>query len=335
MLNSLQIFCFHFFSIRRELCRKTPRVLWGLAQRVLSKSCANIIYSLRKLLNSEDFLTRHKNSPTAFTRNRKLPFPTLVCFLINFVKSSYQNELDQFFKALSQFQVAKRIVSKAALCKARSKLSFKAFIELNRHLTAQLGVHFRLKRWRGFRLVALDGSTCRVPKIKEIANHFGICKGTKGNPSPMARVSQLFDTLNKISIAAIITPIHIDERPHAHKLFFNLMPRDLVLLDRGYPAFWLFKDIVGMQADFCARIGKRWKTVLEFLDSDLTEQVVTLSPPISSIQMCKDYGLDTEPITVRLMRIELDSGEVEVLITSLIDSQLYPYSLFKELYHKR
>lgn len=38
---------------------------------------------------------------------------------------------------------------------------------------------------------------------------------------------------------------------------------------------------------------------------------------------------------LRLIRVELGSGEVEVLATSLLDSELYPTELFAELYHER
>ena len=40
-------------------------------------------------------------------------------------------------------------------------------------------------------------------------------------------------------------------------------------------------------------------------------------------------------MTVRLIRIELNTGEIEVLATSLLDVLLYPISIFKELYHQR
>ena len=35
------------------------------------------------------------------------------------------------------------------------------------------------------------------------------------------------------------------------------------------------------------------------------------------------------------MRVELESGESEVLVTSLIDAEKYPHQLFAELYHDR
>ena len=46
-------------------------------------------------------------------------------------------------------------------------------------------------------------------------------------------------------------------------------------------------------------------------------------------------GLETKPLKLRLIRIELDNGETEILITSLIDRNAYPYELFSELYHER
>jgi hypothetical protein len=38
---------------------------------------------------------------------------------------------------------------------------------------------------------------------------------------------------------------------------------------------------------------------------------------------------------LRLIRVELDTGETEVLITSLIDKKALPCELFRELYHLR
>ena len=46
-------------------------------------------------------------------------------------------------------------------------------------------------------------------------------------------------------------------------------------------------------------------------------------------------GLDSKPIRLRLIRIELDTGETEILATSLTDMIKYPYEIFAELYHLR
>jgi len=46
-------------------------------------------------------------------------------------------------------------------------------------------------------------------------------------------------------------------------------------------------------------------------------------------------GLELQPLKLRLIRVELDTGKSEILITSLLDKDLYPHDLFAELYHMR
>jgi len=183
-----------------------------LARNLLFKICAELIEFIKKIINSPDFVDRHRQSKTDFTRKRKLPFNILTIFLINLVRGSYQDELDKFFKALHRFDVARRVVSKAALTKARMKLKFQAFVELNQRMVDYFEKYFNPKTWNGFRLLAIDGSTTRLPQIKAIAQHFGQWRVRQGAPSAMARVSQLFDVLNKITIDAIIAPKSNGER---------------------------------------------------------------------------------------------------------------------------
>jgi hypothetical protein len=83
--------------------------------------CAGVIEFIKKIIISPDFIDRNRQSETNFTRQRKLPFNILITFLINFARGSYQDELDKFFKALHRFDVARRVVSKVALTKARMK----------------------------------------------------------------------------------------------------------------------------------------------------------------------------------------------------------------------
>ena len=181
------------------------------------------------------------------------------------VKGSYQDELDHFFKSIFGFEVVKRIVSKAALAKARMKLKYEAFIELNMRLISYFYENFKPKQWHGFNLLAIEGTTVRLPRIEAISEYFGAWNPRQGDKCPMARVSQMFDPLNKISVDAIIESKSSGERELAAFHFLNLMPNDLVLLDRGYPAYWLFNLIVSRGANFCARIQrKRWKVVRQF-----------------------------------------------------------------------
>ena len=48
--------------------------------------------------------------------------------------SSYQDELDKFYKTLFHLEIAERIIYKGNLTKARAKLKYDAFVELNDHM---------------------------------------------------------------------------------------------------------------------------------------------------------------------------------------------------------
>jgi hypothetical protein len=296
-----------------------------------------LIDSLNNLILSEDFCFRHKENPRDFIRKRILPFHSLICLLLNMNNQSYQNEIDRYFKVVNHLEVAERILYKGNLTKARAKLKYGAFRELNDHLTNYFYDNFQFQTWHGHHLFAVDGTTLRVPDEREIAEHFGVWNPTKGEkPCPKARASQMFDVLNKNTIDAIISPKSEGENELAAYHFLKLMPGDLILLDRGYPAHWLFKVVLSMDAEFCARISyKKWKVVKKFYKSGKKEQIVKIdSSPISK-RKCFQMGLDNRPIRLRLIRIELDTGETEILATSLTDMIKYPYEIFAELYHLR
>lgn len=299
--------------------------------------CATTITFIKNKLISDEFISRHKQNLTDFTRKRSLPFHVLFVFLINLIKSSLQNELDIFFKQIHNTDIPERKVTASALSQARHKLKHKAFIELNHETTKHFYDNYSPKTWHGFRLVAIDGSTVKVPQNSKCKEHFGTLPLRQAEPRALARVSQCFDVLNNITIDAIIDSLHIGERDLALRHCAYLNPRDLILLDRGYPAYWLFRFLMEKGVYYCARlpIGK-WDIAKQFLASGLSQQIIQLDPIADSKKKCLELGLSIKPIQLRLIRIHHeDSQEPTVIITSLIDSDLYPYEIFQDLYFQR
>ena len=295
-----------------------------------------LIEHLKARLLSPDFLARYRQAPRDFTRQRCLTFVVLIVFLLNLLKRSAQDELDEFFKLLQGTDVAVRWVTKSALTQARKKLKAEAFIELNQVQTAYFYHHLAPHTWHGWRLLAVDGSTLRVPNTPENLAYFGVLHPAQGAACPLARVSQLFDVLNDLTLDALIAPLAQGERELAAAHLAHVGAGDLVLLDRGYPAFWLFALILSRQAQICARMQvSGWTVVKQFVASGLSEQIVVLAPTAGAAQECRDRQLSDQPLTLRLIRVELADGEVEVLATSLLDSATYPVALFKDLYHQR
>jgi hypothetical protein len=316
-------------------CQIILKMLAKLARNLLLKICAKLIEFLNKIIFSEDFLFRHRHSQKDFVRERLLPFHNMIFFLINMIKGSLQDELDYFFKAVHADEVSGRTVTKSAFSKARKKLHHQAFIELGQNLVSFFYRHFPCRKWQMFRILTIDGSTVKVPRTKQIADHFGAWNPAKGEACPVARISHLFDALNGIVVDALIRPKEQGERSLAAEHTQHLKSDDLVLLDRGYPAFWLFVLILSRQAHFCARVKTNWVEIRKFYNSGKKEKIITLCPSFVSFDPCRRLNLPVSPIQVRAIRVELESGETEILITSLMNKDLYPHEIFKELYHLR
>ena len=176
-----------------------------------------------------------------------------------------------------------------------------------------------------------------MPNEPDIVDAFGVNPGKENQKDcPLALASVYYDVLNHISIDSSINPTTASERECAASHLNHAHLNDLSILDRGYNAFWLYALYVAKNLPFCMRakinLGLLFK---QFAESGKAETVITLEPNKRSIEQCLEKGLPTHPLKLRLIRVELDDGEVEVLITNLMDEQALPASEFKELYHLR
>ena len=189
------------------------------------------------------------------------------------------------------------------------------------------------QRWRGLRVLVVDGSTGRLPDFPAIEEYFG---KPSGSGVPLARFSRLFDVLNDQILHADMVPYATGERELAAEYLLYSRPDDLFLYDRGYPAFWLFAFHAQEQRHYCARVRHDFHSeVKAFVADGAKERIVVLTPNTASARQCREGHLPADPLRVRLIRVELESGEVEVLITSLLDTKAYPYRAFAKLYALR
>lgn len=256
-----------------------------------------------------------------------------MALLVNLRKGAIQDELDQFVEVMTG-GLASPAVSTSAFCQARQKLNPLALMRLSERLLATFQAQFAWRRWRGRRLLAVDGSTVRLPATPDVIAAFG--PPPKGSPIPLGRLSVLYDVLNTVVIEADLVATDVGERVLAGEHLATTRADDLVLYDRGYPAFWLFVLHALEQRDFCMRVPLAFShEVTAFVASGATSAAVVFTPGSDARRQCEDYGLPTTPLSVRLVRVTLKSGETEVLATSLHDEIAFPTHVFKALYHLR
>lgn len=294
-----------------------------------------IAYKINEKITSPGFIALHRKNPNDFTRNRKLTFPHLITFLLNMVNGSIQSELNRFFEIIHDEAITFKGVTTAAFCKARLKFSYTAFKALNTCLTDMFYRSSHVRRWKGFRLLAIDSSVTELYNSKALMAYFG--KAREVADFPATRLSQLYDITNKLTVDLEVALHSTGERALAVRhLLAHATINDLVLYDRGYPATWLFILHHTKNIHFCARAPLDFSNTMKaFLASRKKEALVTLPVIDKSLRKCREMGLPTIPIVCRFIRIKLPNGDTEVLITSLLDRKQYPHSIFSDLYHKR
>ena len=273
-----------------------------------------------------------------FTRNRKQSFSGTILFMVNFLNKSLSLEIVNFVNHLKEkLGRGQSFFTKSAFVQARNKVSPDVFLYLIKRLTDEFytdnsNVKLILN---GFRVLAVDGTCITLPTTKELEDLYG--KSTNQNQAytVQARASVLYDLSNRLALNSILTPMDIGERELALQQLQHCQKGDLVIYDRGYPSYDLFHEHYEKNVAFVIRAKSNFNSVAsEFLKSGKTSQVVEFFPGKRMDLTDKTYTKNT-PLKIRLIRIELPGGEIELLITSLTDSKKYKHSIFKELYFRR
>ncbi|MCK0125301.1 IS4 family transposase [Gelidibacter sp. F2691] len=193
--------------------------------------------------------------------------------------------------------------------------------------------------WGGYRALAVDGTRLLLPKhpttIAKYGEHgFG---PNADSMQSMAIGSMLYDVLNCLTIDAALAPYSGSERDLLLGHMEKIGKGDLLLLDRGYPCFWLLFLLKAKEIEFCVRLKENWwLSVKDFTESGEKQRIISLRLPPKDKERLSGYpDMAAKELRVRLVRVELENGEVEVLCTSLLDTEEFPEFEFKELYHLR
>jgi hypothetical protein len=283
-------------------------------------------------LRTPAFIERFRTRAQAFTRERDLPFHRLVAFMLNLRQGSTERELAGLFAVLQDKPVATAVPSRAAFCKARQNLCEKVFPHLNQMAIETFRSGWATPLWHGFRLFAVDGTIFRLPPGEALAHVFG----AQENGPTQARASVLYDIGHDLVVDTQVAATCVGEHELAIEHLHQARPGDLLLYDRGYPAFWFFALHLARGIEFCMRLSRNsFAPANAFWDSHEVSKVVTLRPSAEQRRACRDQGLVPEPVRVRLVRVRLKGGDTEVLVTSVLEEERLPARLFAQLYHRR
>ena len=302
----------------------------------IKKESDLVVKEIRKKIDSSAFVKNCRASEKDFTRDRKLPFKSLILFMLNIIKQTLQKELTHFISLFGGEKVDS--ITKSAYCQSRLKLKHTAFIELDDVILKEFYTDNDFNEWNNFIVLGTDGSTLSLPYSKELIDEFGI-KVTKNEIMPRALISSCYDLLNDIIIDSQIDKVSAGERPLVLKHIENLHKikhKTLMIFDRGYAALWFMFYLLLKNVGFVMRLKEDFSEVDSFLKSEDISRIVNYEECSErSLNQLKKLGLVFHSIKIRLVKVILDNGTIEVLATSLLDEKKYPSIIFKDLYFLR
>lgn len=279
------------------------------------------------------------SSPSDFIRTRKLPLQKIVGLLINLPKRSLSIELQSFFDSIGASDLS---CTKGAFSLQRTKLNPIFFTYWNQ-LLVQLFYHYygnHVKRWEGYILLAVDGSNMQLMGVDEVVNYFGTAENKYGGV-PMARAMQIHDVLNDLTVWSDIFPRSQSENVVISNRIHNLSPDSLTLFDRGYPSYSLMYQLCAEEEPrhFVMRCKLTFsKEVTTFVQSKKKSTTTILFPTEQAIAKLKEYGFivrKTTGLKIRMVKVELPTGEIEILLTNLFDDKKFTVQKLGELYFMR
>lgn len=228
-------------------------------------------------------------------------------------------------------------VTGSAFSQARYKIKAALFEDLNKMVTETYRISNK-KRWKGHRLLAGDGSTLNLPPSQDIEQYFSVHSKTDlGIKRYLARVFFFYDVLNDFVVEGKLSRMEKGEKTNMLECLETIEDlNSILILDRGFGHFCTIKELIKQQRKFCVRLPCKnsnfAKSILEQPEDDL---ITFWHPSPKEKENAKRNHLDYDPIKVRVVKINLEDGETELLITNLYDTNEYTIEDMGGLYHLR
>jgi hypothetical protein len=293
-----------------------------------------IIQQVREMLTAQATIKKYRVSEPDWTRERKLTFSRVAALILRGHKLSQQTAVNRLFQELGEVE---SVATNSAYSQARQKLKPELFRDLNAMI---VGSFYRLydeahglQLWHGRRLVGVDGSYLNLPDTEELREQFSV-QVNKDGERVQALSSICYDLLNDVALSAGLGKKQAEKNFLQSTHLSMLKTGDVVVMDRLYADYVVMVWLLRQDLDFVIRFPQAGFTeIIEFWQSGEAEREVRLKCPDSDgvRRLRREQPLPAS-LRIRLIRVELEEGEIEVLGTSLRDKAQYPRAEFKQVY---
>jgi len=298
------------------------------------------ITPMRQILSPELFEAARPN----FMRSSTVLIPEVVFWLmatVSLAQKSMAGAISAFWadiRSTTPF-LSPTPITEEAFCTARKKLKLRFFENvfssvIRRYQDSRLADRYR---WKGFRLLGIDGMKMTLPlsaKLKKYfppaSNHKGDCRFAQG------LLVGLVGLWDGVCYGFRLVSSKGSEQKCARKLIRRFVgPGDLLMCDRAFPDYHTLALILFRKAGYLFHLANNRfhkLTKIKTPSGRDDEWYVVLRLP-KQFQEQLPY-LPTE-FTARVIRYQLKGFRPSFLITSLLDTNIYGYEEIVNLYHER
>ena len=270
-----------------------------------------------------------KNGNNTFSRNRKMPLKDMLLCCLSKKGLTTAFELRNYFKEKAK---ASMQLSVQGYLQQRKRLNSEIFPYLNRKYLMDFYHSDEPGLWKGYLLIAIDGSKAEVPNSKENRVTFGN-SGNQYSKTGQVRalVSGMYDVLNHFYLDIEVAHISISENELAKRNLKHLKEMEirqpiLVVFDRGYPSIE-FIDFLEMEGiHYLIRLSSNdYKAERKQMQSE--DEKVILKHSSARLQKIRqkhperyEHLKKKGKTTVRISKSTLPSGNELALVTDLPDT---------------
>ena len=241
------------------------------------------------------------------------------------------------FKHARRLRVGERPPHRSSLCVARQRLGVAPVRSLFEQTVRPLAQPTTPGAfYHGLRLMGIDGTVYDVPDSEANAAAFSRpSAGSRGDGAfPQVRKLSLVELGTHSEVALVVKHGHCGEQTMVDALLRHLHSKMLLLWDRGFFSYELWRKLKVREAKVLARVTNRLilRPIRNLADGSYLAKIY---------KSASDREKDQDGIMVRVIRYKLNDpqrvghGEVHVLITDLFDEKLCPAEELINLYHKR
>ena len=216
-------------------------------------------------------------------------------------------------------------VTEEAFVQARQRLPEQFWYHLLRLLVeAYEEKHSERQRFKGLRILSMDGTQLALPNWPALKEHFGTAKNGSAYQRAQARMVMMHFTFTRLPYRYVLTPLTQGETTSARVLTKELRPKDLLLLDAGFWSYGFFWDVQNKDAFFALRLTQKakFKTIRKLGKNDT---LVRWTPAGG-----KWKGLP-KSIDLRLVKYQIPGYRSQTIVTNLLDTELVTHEEWTRL----